>query len=503
MSTTSPIPMPPAVQQSTHSSETTIEQVSFGFFRIARRLLPWLQWSLAAIAVGILFLAGLSKLLLFTVVAAPLALLLQLWLDHSGSVLPILPSYLAIQSLVYLLPLAGTSIPSAWFDRFELTSSVAGALFIWLFSIGGGWFLTSASLGVVANRSPLGLAQNQPLLAHQLLGLTLLSRFIYVIPEIWSAFGAESASALALIRVVGNLAASTGGFLGAYRWSIGALPVAWTWWLLLGIILFQSFATLLLSSAQVLIFSVLLGLWLGRPKRALPVTLMAIALVAVLQQGKAVLRNRYWEEGTGSSALVRLSPTQLVQEWLDASFKTAPSSESAKKASLVDRVSNLYNLFYVADRLESGTPTMDGGSLAVIPKVLVPRFLNPTKVRGQEGQVLLNLHFGRQRSRRQTQTTYIAWGFLPEAVGNYGLFMGPLLYGLTVGALIRICENLGRYQTLLSSAGLLSLGLSVIWISSYEMVASTFVGSAAQIVVLIVILALAIGSGSSSSTSRR
>jgi hypothetical protein len=146
---------------------------------------------------------------------------------------------------------------------------------------------------------------------------------------------------------------------------------------------------------------------------------------------------------------------------------------------------------------------MDGGSLAVIPQVLVPRVFNPDKVRGQEGQVLLNLHFGRQQTREQTEVTYVAWGFLPEAVGNFGSFFGPLVYGVVVGVLLRISENVGRLQPLLSVSGLLSLAVTVVWLTSYEAVASTFVGSIAQIVIFLLLLTVVIGSGAGSTPERR
>jgi len=124
-------------------------------------------------------------------------------------------------------------------------------------------------------------------------------------------------------------------------------------------------------------------------------------------------------------------------------------------------------------------------------------------VRGQEGQVLLNLHFGRQQTREQTEVTYIAWGFLPEAVGNFGSFFGPLLYGVVVGMLLRISENVGRLQPLLSVAGLLSLAVTVVWLTSYEMVASTFVGSIAQIITFLLLLTLVLGSGGGEAAPRR
>jgi hypothetical protein len=486
------------------SDEVTIEQLAGDFQRLAQRLLPLLQVLLAAIAGLLLFVAGLPSLLLFVAIAAPMLLLLQLWLRQAGPVLPILPAYLLIQAIVNLVPLAGSSIPAAWVERADLLTGVTVSLLLWFVAIGAGWLFTAPTLGMVTDRTPLPLARSQIWLAHQLLLVALLCRLAPSAPGFWTLLGSNANTVFSLLMVVGNFSITAGGFLGAYRWAIGALPRAWLWWLTVGAILFQSFATLLLSSAQGLVLTVLLGLWLGRPRRALPVTLVALVLVGVLQQGKAVVRERYWDNGTGGKALAAVNPTQLVAEWIDASLNAAPAAGSGiQRAGVADRISNLYNLFYVVDKLEAGTPPMDGGSLAVIPQVLVPRVFNPDKVRGQEGQVLLNLHFGRQQNRAQTEVTYIAWGFLPEAVGNFGSFFGPLLYGVVVGMLLRISENVGRLQPLLSVAGLLSLAVTVVWLTSYEMVASTFVGSIAQIITFLVLLTLVLGSAGAAAAPRR
>jgi hypothetical protein len=102
--------------------------------------------------------------------------------------------------------------------------------------------------------------------------------------------------------------------------------------------------------------------------------------------------------------------------------------------------------------------------------------------------VLLNLHFGRQRSVADTEKAYIAWGFLSEGVANFGSVAGPLVMGVATGCLLRITENLGRGQVILSSPGLLSLMLSLFWLTSYEMAASTFVAAAFQIIVMVLLV---------------
>jgi hypothetical protein len=66
----------------------------------------------------------------------------------------------------------------------------------------------------------------------------------------------------------------------------------------------------------------------------------------------------------------------------------------------------------------------------MIPALLVPRIFWEDKPRTHMGQMILNYHYGRQASVRDIFSTFIAWGLLPEAVGNFGIILGSLGVGL-------------------------------------------------------------------------
>ena len=183
------------------------------------------------------------------------------------------------------------------------------------------------------------------------------------------------------------------------------------------------------------------------------------------------------------------NPVVLLQAWVGASLASVAQAGEARPSNLfTDRFNNLQNLLYVQKEVLAGTPVLDGESFSTIPRSLIPRFLDPSKGRSQAGQVLLNLHFGRQRTLEDTEKTYIAWGFLAEGVGNFGSTAGPVIMGLATGCLLRITENLGRGQLILSTPGLLSLALTVFWLTTYEMATSTFVAAAFQIVVVVLLV---------------
>ena len=71
---------------------------------------------------------------------------------------------------------------------------------------------------------------------------------------------------------------------------------------------------------------------------------------------------------------------------------------------------------------------------------------------------------------------------------DLGSTAGPILMGLATGVLLRTTENLGRGQPLLSTPGLLSLALTLFWLTTYEMAASTFAAAAFQIVVVVLLV---------------
>jgi len=318
-----------------------------------------------------------------------------------------------------------------------------------------------------------------------LLALSLVFSFVLTRSEYWEALGSNGRLLLSPIRTAAALAAVVSCFLGSYEWSRGSFEAKWLW---LGLVVFMlsgSLSSLLLSSVQAPILALMLGLWLGRSRQALAITLGLLLMFSFLQQGKYVLRDRYW----GNSGLnLPSNPIVLVQEWVDASLSQPKSSrKDADQGLFSSRLNNLQNLLYVEQSLSRGTPTLGGESLKVIPEVLVPRILSENKVRSQEGQVLLNLHFGRQRTLKDTETAYIAWGLLPEGIGNFGSTVGPVLLGLAAGSLIRCTENLSRGQRLLTTPGLLSVALFVLWLTSFEMVASTFLAAAEQLILLVLV----------------
>jgi hypothetical protein len=69
----------------------------------------------------------------------------------------------------------------------------------------------------------------------------------------------------------------------------------------------------------------------------------------------------------------------------------------------------------------SPKPFLMGASYAVIPELLVPRFLNPDKPRSLQGQYILCVYYGLQ-TWATVKKTGIGFGLPAEAYANFGYF---------------------------------------------------------------------------------
>lgn len=182
--------------------------------------------------------------------------------------------------------------------------------------------------------------------------------------------------------------------------------------------------------------------------------LLAIALALNLMNlGKYEMRKKYWEMFEGTP--VALRPWEyhhFFAEWAGEGMKNLRPQDHGRTESnadtLLERTSMIQMVLFAQREAPEKVDFLYGDTIAVIPKLLVPRILWPDKPRTHQGQVILNIHFGRQ-TEEGAEKTYIAWGLLAESYANFGYF-GPVLLGLFLGTV------LGRVSTWSASAPLAS-----------------------------------------------
>ncbi len=238
-----------------------------------------------------------------------------------------------------------------------------------------------------------------------------------------------------ILRSMQDAAKLATGFVLGYaiggRYIAGAKTVfvvcGWIWLFTL------SLASLLLSSAAGLTIAIAAGLYLGSGRIPWKYMICVLTAVSFFNYSKHEMRAKYWENRIGSLQLQDMP--KYFGEWslltVEKMFGDQVTKRRDKTQGLLERVSTLQMLLYVQRMVQSQSATvLNGATYAMIPELLVPRVLWPNKPRTHEGQVLLNTHF-RQQTRSETFVTYIAWGLIAEAYGNFGSLLGPLIVGFS------------------------------------------------------------------------
>ncbi len=284
-------------------------------------------------------------------------------------------------------------------------------------------------------------------------------------------------------------------FVGARRVAPAGQAIFWG---LLAANCFISASGFLLSTTTALLASVVIGLFWSSGRMPWRYLIVVAAALSFLNLGKFTMREQYWTVDGNQAPRFTLTEMPLhYGEWIRASTEALTAGSSAgstrddgtarpQSQSLLERVNNLQNLLYVMDAIEVGhVAPLHGATYSLIPPLLVPRIFWPDKPRTHEGQILLNVHFGRQ-AIESTFQTYIAWGLLPEAYGNFGAIIGALVLGFAFGIIFAWVENLTARKLLISLEGFISFTVLLGMLGSFEMVASVLITSVFQSVIVLV-----------------
>lgn len=241
-----------------------------------------------------------------------------------------------------------------------------------------------------------------------------------------------------LFSIIRAIVLATNGlaiFVLGYNWGARKLAsnkVAWFLALLSLNAIANAVSLVLVASLSALLLTVIAFLF-GR--RQIPWLLILITFICFgyLNVGKAEMRNKYWN----------MQPTHYVQPWeypswysewigYSLNYLNAPPLErKEEKESPLKRSSLIHLLLMAQSKSPREVPYLSGATYAIIPQLLMPRFLNANKVTSHEGTHLLNIHYGLQ-TRQDTERTTIGWGLLNESYANFG-FLGSLGLGAILG----------------------------------------------------------------------
>lgn len=451
-------------------------------------------WTLAMIAGAIqLFWNGEAYAIPFAIVAAASLIPLTIWKKNNKGGLPFLLFFLIQQGVVYLMPLyiANPSL-FQFTPEVVMTSALGIALFMALLPIG--WMMGIQQAHPRPSR--LNISGDDRESAHVLamrIAMALLSvaLMIEMVP-----FLVHLGGLMPILSAGSGAAATLGAMLGGYAIGVSGKNKP-AFWILLTLLFFISIRDVLISAAASFVMASILGLALGSKKVPWKVLVIVFGLLTFLSAGKFTLREKYWKESNTTGVTLTGLPA-LYAEWSAASMvalqgkedqSTLTAREMAKSdsGSFGERINNFQNMAFVVRALDSPRISpLYGATYTLIPPLFMPRILWPTKPRAHAGQDLLNIHFERQREV-DTERTFIAWGLLPEAVGNFGVWGGAIFLGIVLGYLLGYLETWSRLKELFSVEGLILMGVWLKLMVSYEMVSSVFLTSTFQMLVVIAV----------------
>lgn len=294
-----------------------------------------------------------------------------------------------------------------------------------------------------------------------------------------------SAGVIALIRGIILGLSLLGIFVLCYRAGAGLLSKAKSrlLFVLLGIFILTSAATLILKTAlTVFLLSVVAYVVGGRKLPVLPLIIGLLCLLP-LHYGKHPMRQKYWDANNTYYVQPWEYPAWF-QEWAghaQESFNHKPQRydpPEEEHQSFTDRSSVIHMLMMAQTKIPNPYPYMEGATYAILPQLILPRFINPNKIRSHEGTHMLNIHVRRQTYQDTIRTT-IAWGLLPEAYANFGLF-GCVGVGMFLGAFYGYITRLGIGAPIFSARSLFGVLVLSMALASTEWTAGVYFASLFQ-----------------------
>ncbi len=241
---------------------------------------------------------------------------------------------------------------------------------------------------------------------------------------------AINAGLFVIVRNVIIALTALGAFVLAYRLGTRELTGrrAQLFICLIAAFMVTSAVSLLLVGAATAFLSALAAFIIGRKRIPVVTTALVLTILFFLQPGKADLRKKYWFSEEQTSPFIQ--PWQypaFYAEWVDASLKYTFRTDNLLKApeledrqSFNERASVIQMLLLAQQKSPAQLPFLHGKTYRILPQLIVPRILNPNKMRSHEGTYMLSIYYGLQRPEDTTFTT-IGWGILAEAYANFGL----------------------------------------------------------------------------------
>lgn len=389
----------------------------------------------------------------YLLVTIPVLVPAFIWVASGAFGMPVLPVVSALFYIYYAMPLLIGSTLATYRPEELVRAAFSVGLFLlaasvmaWPFAIDvrnrtnpARKVAPSRRAQAIRAKSLGNLASNDEL--FRLIFVGLAAGNIYYLAEA-STYASYLGTSIGVVRAVCVTLASAACYLLGFARGVGAL--AGPRWVLALAGFFSltilSISNLMLVGGALNMAAVLLGYMLAAKRIPWIVLGSAFALLTILNAGKTNMRNAYWapdSQAVQNSSILGLPG--MMANWL-VSGVSGSVSAGASSGRLLERTSLLHMVLAVQDATPAIIPYLEGESYALLPSMLMPRFLDPEKLESQAGLNLLSVRYGRERAEDTYKTT-IGWGLVAEAYANFGnpgvIGIG-MLFGLLCGVLMRL-----------------------------------------------------------------
>jgi hypothetical protein len=373
--------------------------------------------------------------LAYLCIAVPAMLPMLLWLRAGAQAIPILPVISGLFFVYYAIPLLRSQ--AAAYDPDELVQAATAVAAFLVAANLAAWPFQGRNHGHLAafKQSRVADPQLAPIVFIGLAGGICFHLAVVSGSLAWLG------SSLGLVRSIVLTLTSISCYLLGHTRASGLL-VGPAWGFALGgllLLILLALSNLLLVGGLMYCLAAFLGYvitgrrvpWLGLG--------IAFVILAILHAGKFEIRKSYWAQdlSEGQEISVTRMPGMIV-DWCAAGVDALWSGGA--ESDVLERASLLHMLVLVQRSTPDFIPYLEGETYALLPSMLVPRFLGPEKTVSQAGLNLLSIRYGLQTMESVGRTT-IGWGLVSEAYANFGywaVIMVGALFGMVCGALMRL-----------------------------------------------------------------
>lgn len=433
---------------------TSMSTISARAARITPRWTP-----IIATVAALLFLGGawraesLEQFLGYLMVLAAATLPSVVWLTAGARGIPVFPAVALFHVPYYAWPVLSGNETLALFTGAEILQA-AVTISMFLLASTAAWIMF-----LQPRRSTDGVAveptEKKRIIRFLLVGLLIGNAFHVAVINGWfamlgSVFGVARSIAITWVMVACFLlgVARARGLVRGKTWFAAALALT--------TLIFLCFGSLFLVGGVMYAAAALLGYVIVArriPWRALGAMML---LVAILHAGKAEMRARYWAADTNSGGVSSvLQLPGLVADWIAEGVSAIVQGEV--RTSALDRASLLQMILLAQVETPENVDFLRGETYAMLPSVLLPRFIHAEKAAAQIGMDLLNIRYG-LLTLEGAATTAIGWGLIAEAYANFG-YIGILVVACLLGILCALLANWASRARIVSAPTLVSIAV--------------------------------------------